>query len=220
MKVNKNHPIIIADSQFLVVESLKSLIAADERFTLAGVALNQTDLHNLLEEFRSGLLITDFANVDFHGIDDLKLIRQKYPQISVLVLTNTLTNLEMAALTKVGIKNIIFKTAAKEEVIKSFDCTLNGENYYSHEISDLPAYPQTIKNQMDIQHLTSSEFEIVKLIAEGLSTKKIASRKNISFHTVNTHRRNIFKKVEVSNVNELILHAIKSGWIENVEYYI
>ena len=69
-------------------------------------------------------------------------------------------------------------------------------------------------------HLTSSEIEIVRLIAGGMTTKEIAEKKNISFHTVNTHRKNIFRKLSVSNTSELIIHAIKSGWIDNIEYFI
>ena len=106
-------------------------------------------------------------------------------------------------------------------MIKAFNSAIKGENFYSDEISELPAYLHRNKSNTESQQqLTASEFEIVKLIAGGLTTKRIAIQKNISYHAVNTHRRNIFKKVEVSNVNELILHAIKSGWIENVEYFI
>ena len=72
----------------------------------------------------------------------------------------------------------------------------------------------------DPKYLTVSEIEIVKLIANGLTTKEIAAKRNISYHTVNTHRKNIFKKVEVSNASELIILAIKAGWIDNIEYYI
>ena len=72
----------------------------------------------------------------------------------------------------------------------------------------------------DTVHLTGSEIEIVRLIAGGLTTKEIASRKNISFHTVNTHRKNIFRKMDVSNASELIIQSIKAGWIDNIEYFI
>jgi DNA-binding CsgD family transcriptional regulator len=68
--------------------------------------------------------------------------------------------------------------------------------------------------------LTASEIEIVKLIASGLTAKEIALKRHISFHTVNTHRKNIFRKLGVSNSSELIMLAIKSGWIDNIEYYI
>jgi len=220
MITKNSNPIIIADSQFLVVEALKSLIEADERFTLAGVAWNQSDLHLLLKDFRNALLITDFANIDFQGIDELRIIKQRYPQLSVLVLTNSLTNIEFTALNNLGIRNIIYKTADREIVIDAFNSALNGENFYSAEISELPAYLHRNKSNIELQPLTTTEFEIVRLIACGLTTRRIAIEKNISYHTVNTHRRNIFRKIEVSNANELILHAIKSGWIENVEYFI
>ena len=221
MNTNKTENVIIADSQYLVVETLKSLIGNDERYFLAGIADTQTDLFKLLDNAKSGLLITDFSNIDYDGLDGLKNVREKYPHISILILTNTITKTEFAGLTKVGIKNIIYKSADKEEIFSAIESTLKGKKYYSDEILDL--FLDLNENRYAIEdpkHLTSSEIEIVKLIADGLTTKEIAARRNISYHTVNTHRKNIFRKVEVSNASELTMHAIKSGWIENIEYYI
>jgi len=221
MNTNKIDNVIIADSQYLVVEALKSLIGNDESYFLAGIAETQKDLDKLLDNAKSGLLITDFSNIDYDGLDGLKNVREKYPHISILILTNTITKTEFAGLTKVGIKNIIYKSADKEEIFNAIESTLKGKKYYSDEILDL--FLDLNENRYAIEdpkHLTSSEIEIVKLIADGLTTKEIAARRNISYHTVNTHRKNIFRKVEVSNASELTMHAIKSGWIENVEYYI
>jgi len=221
MSTNKIDNVIIADSQYLVVEAIKSLIGIDERYILAGVADSQNDLYKLLDNTRSGLLITDFSNIDYDGLDDLKNIREKYPQISILILTNTITKSEFAGITKVGIKNIIYKTVEKEELFNAIESTLRGKKFYSDEILDL--FLDLSENRYaveDPKHLTASEIEIVKLIADGLTTKEIAAKRNISYHTVNTHRKNIFKKVDVSNASELIIHAIKAGWINNIEYYI
>ena len=221
MNTNKLDNVIIADSQYLVVEAIKSLIGIDERYILAGVADSQNDLYKLLDNTRSGLLITDFSNIDYDGLDDLKNIREKYPQISILILTNTITKSEFAGLTKVGIKNIIYKTVNKEELFNAIESTLRGKKFYSDEILDL--FLDLSENRYaveDPKHLTASEIEIVKLIADGMTTKEIAAKRNISYHTVNTHRKNIFKKVDVSNASELIIHAIKAGWINNIEYYI
>jgi DNA-binding NarL/FixJ family response regulator len=221
MSTDKINNVIIADSQFLVVEALKSLIATDDRYTLAGVAGTQNDLYKILETVRSGLLITDFANIDFDGIDDLKNIRQKYPQVSILILTNIISKQEFSGLTRLGIKNIIYNTADKDEIFSAIESALKCRKFYSDEILDLFLDPVDNKYVVeDPKHLTASELEIVKLIANGLTTKEIASKRNISYHTVNTHRKNIFKKVEVSNASELIIHAIKAGWIDNIEYYI
>ena len=221
MNTNKIDNVIIADSQYLVVEALKSLIGIDERYFLAGIADTQNDLYKLLDNAKSGILITDFSNIDYDGLEGLKNIREKFPQISILILTNTITKTEFAGLTRVGIKNMIYKSADKEEIFNAIESTLKGKKYYSDEILDL--FLDLNENRYAIEdpkHLTSSEIEIVKLIADGLTTKEIAARRNISYHTVNTHRKNIFRKLEVSNASELTMHAIKSGWIDNVEYYI
>jgi len=213
--------IVIADSQFLIVEALTTLIGADERYVLEGVAGTQNDLYKILETVQSGLLITDFANIDFDGTDDLKKIKLKYPQISILILTNSISKPEFNGLTKLGIKNIIYKTADKDELFSAIESAFKNKKFYSDEILDL--FLDLSDNKYvpdDPKHLTASESEIVKLIANGLTTKEIAAKRNISYHTVNTHRKNIFKKVEVSNASELILHAIKAGWIDNIEYYI
>ncbi len=221
MSIDKINNVIIADSQYLVVEALKFLIGADERYSIAGVACTQSDLYKILETFRNGLLITDFANIDYDGIDDLKNIRLKYPQISILILTNSITKQEFSGLSRFGIRNVIYKTADKDELFSAIDSTLKRKKFYSDEVLDL--FLDVSDNKYipeDPKHLTASEIEIVKLIANGLTTKEIALRRNISYHTVNTHRKNIFKKMEVSNASELIIHAIKAGWIDNIEYYI
>jgi DNA-binding NarL/FixJ family response regulator len=213
--------VIIADSQFLVVEALKSLIGLDERFSVAGVATTHSDLYTLLDHLSSGLLITNLENIDYDGIDDLKNIRQKYPKIAILIITNAISKQEFSGLTKIGIRNIIYKTADKDELFSAIEATLKGKKFYSDEILDLFLDLNEYKNTTEDQkHLTASEIEIVKLIAGGLTTKEIALKRNISYHTVNTHRKNIFKKMEVSNVSELIILAIKAGWIDNIEYYI
>ncbi len=221
MSTDKIYNVIIADSQFLVVHALRSLIGADKRYSLAGVASFRSDLNKLIENSRADLLITDFANFDYEGIDDLKNIKEKHPQLSVLIVTNLITKSEFSALTKIGIKNIIYKSADKDEIFSAIEAALKSKKFYSDEILDL--FLESSDNKYvpeDPKYLTASEIEIVKLIAEGLTTKEIAMKKNISHHTVNTHRKNIFRKVEVSNASELIILAIKAGWINNIEYYI
>ena len=69
-------------------------------------------------------------------------------------------------------------------------------------------------------HLTNAEIEIIKLIAQGLTTKEIAAKKILSYHTIITHRKNIFKKLEINNTSELVMFAIKTGIVDILEYYI
>lgn len=218
---NSSKKIVIADSQFLVVETLKTILGADERFIVAGVVNSQSELLKSLENGLCELLITDFSLIDYDSIDDLLKIKQKFQQLTILILTNSISKTEFAELSKIGVKNIIYKTADRDEILSAVDAAFKGRKYYAEEILDMILEQSDNKSVPDEPtHLTNSEIEIVRLIAGGLTTKEIANQKNISFHTVNTHRKNIFRKMGVSNASELIMQAIKAGWIDNIEYFI
>lgn len=222
--MNANHQIVsvwIADSQFLIVEALKSLLKEDVRYSIASVANCKNDLAIILEGKKNGLLITDFASIDFDGVEEFSNLMQRFPGIAVLILTNSISKTDLVELTKAGFKNIIYKTVDRDELSSAIEATLKGKKYYSSELLDLMLDLNISKNSfVESKALTTSEIEIVKMVSQGFTTKEIALRKNISFHTVNTHRKNIFRKMGVSNASELIMKAIKSGWIDNIEYYI
>lgn len=221
MSAEKVFKIAIADSQFLIVEALQSLILPETTYTIIGVANTHHELQKLLQEKTPDLLIVDLANIDFDGLEDLKNIKINYSQLGILILTNLVTKQEFADISRIGIKNISYKTADRDEIFNAIDATLKNKKFYSDEVLDLFLDLGEAKNSgEETKTLTPSEIEIVKLIAEGLTTKEIASKRNISYHTVNTHRKNIFRKMEVSNASELIMLAIKAGWINNIEYYI
>ena len=221
MSASKVENVIIADAQFLVVETLKNLIQADRHFHLSGVAATKQELLKLLKCGTTDLLITDVENIDYASSDDFKRIMEEYPQIKILVLTNSISRMEFLSLSKAGIRNIIYKNVEKEELLSAIQATLKGKKFYSDEIMDL--YLDVNESRYTVEEnksLTPSEIEIVRMIANGLTTKDIASRKNISHHTVSTHRKNIFRKLEVTSASELIICAIKAGWIDNIEYFI
>ena len=218
---NSSNKIIIADSQFLVVETLKTLLENDARFNVSGIVNSKFELLKVLEHEICGLLITDFNLLDYDGIDDLQRIKRMFPDLTFLILTNSINKVEFTELSKIGIKNIIYKTADRDEILAAVDAALRGKKYFSEEILDLIIeLGENRSVPEEPTHLTASEIEIVRLIAGGLTTKEIAAKKNISFHTVNTHRKNIFRKLEVSNASELIMQAIRAGWIDNIEYFI
>lgn len=212
--------IVIADTQFLIVTALKSLL--DRQAEWCAEAVNSSsELYKVLEKETCQLLITDHLLFDYNHPEGLYEIKRKFPKVSILILTNSLSKTEFSELTKFGIRNIIYKTADRHEILTAIESALKGKKYYSGEILDmLLEMGEPRQNTEEPIHLTSAEIEIVKLIASGLTTKEIAAKKHISFHTVNTHRKNIFRKMGVSNASELIIYAIKAGWIDNIEYYI
>jgi len=213
--------IVIADSQFLVIESLVHLIEAENKYLLCGIADNRYSLLKLLQQNSPDLLITDINLIDYESLDDLKSIMEDFKNLSILILTNQLTHGELGKLLKSGIKNISLKTDEKKDLLSSIEMALKKKKQFSDQILDMILELSENKNtSSEPSNITQSEIGIVKLIADGHTTKEIALKKHISFHTVMTHRKNIFRKLEINNVSELIMFAVRKGLIDNIEYYI
>ena len=212
--------IAIADPQHLTNLAISTLLKGDERYTLAGSVFNLHDLNLLLAKKPIDLLITDAGMFDYDGFESLQAIARDYSGIKIMVLSNQISRTEFAELSKLGIKNMVLKTADTDEVLAGIEASLRGKKFYCSQLLDLimDAAPGGLKHEANI--LTPSEVEIVRMISSGLTTKQIASQKHISFHTVMTHRKNIFRKLEVSNVSELIMRAMRAGIIDSIEYYI
>lgn len=166
--------IVIADSQFLVVEALKSVLSSN--YSIKKVVSCKKDLYSLLKSDIPGLLIIDPVLFDFDGITDLKEIRDLYPGMALVVLTNNITRNELKDLNKLGIKNILHKNTEPEELFFCLSAALKGKKHYSDIFIDMIV--DTDENKVypaDSVQLTTSEKEIVRLIAQGLTTKEIAS---------------------------------------------
>lgn len=213
--------VLIADSQFLITESLKFILQSDGRFNVNKVVTEKSELIKALKTENISLLILDHLMIDISGISELKEIKISFPHLKMLVISNSISKADLHELNSAGINDIILKTADKEELIEAIDLTLKGKKYYSNELLDLLFEVNEKKSLIEgIGQLTISEIEIVRLISDGLTTKEIASRKFISFHTVITHRKNIFRKLGVTSISELIMYSIKAGWIDTIEYHI
>jgi DNA-binding NarL/FixJ family response regulator len=213
--------ILIADSQFLITESLKLILQSEGRFNVIRVVTEKSELINVLKLENISLLILDHSLIDINSISELKEIKSSFRDLKVLVISNSLSKTELIELNSAGINDIILKTAGKEELFEAIDSTLKGKKYYSDELLDLLFEVNEKKNPgEETGQLTVSEIEIVRLISEGLTTKEIATRKFISFHTVISHRKNIFRKLSVTSISELIMYSIKAGWINTIEYHI
>lgn len=220
---NSSHPykIVIADSQFLITESLKVFIGQQIEYELIGVVESYEELQAILLQEKVDLLITDFGTFDYPSIHTIEELMNKNAEMRILILTNQISKHDFNELTLTGVKNIIYKTADTSELQMALETTIRRRKFYGEEVLELiMEIPAAKEQSKEIPQLTFAENDIVKLIVQGMTTKEIAAQKHISFHTVMTHRKNIFRKLNVNSSSELILFAIKAGWIDNIEYYI
>ncbi|NHQ60200.1 response regulator transcription factor [Chlorobium sp. BLA1] len=212
----RNISLVVADTQFLTNEALKSILSP--LYQVVHLVSTKAGLMQYLQQEKISLVITDYTLFDFDSIDDLGEIRKHYPDMGIIILTNAITHIKIKELNDSGIKNIVLKTDDGDELFHAIEAALKGKKYYSGDVLDILLKKDGPME--DASLLTTSEIEIVRLIAAGLSTKEIAVKKHISFHTVMTHRKNIFRKLSVSSSPELMMYAIKAGLIDNIEYHI
>jgi DNA-binding NarL/FixJ family response regulator len=210
--------IAIADTQILIIEGLKALLC--ENYAISNIATSKDELQLALAVKTPDLLILDYFLLDFNEYAELREIKQQHPDMGIIILSNNLGRNDVLEFHSMGIKNIIHKSVDKEDLFECIDCVLKGKKYYSGIVLDMLFEPTEKKETINGFVLTSSEIEIVRLITQGLTNKEIAVKKFLSIHTIMTHRKNILRKVGVSNASELIMFAIKSGIIDNIEYHI
>jgi len=221
LKTENSIRILIADSQFLITESLKYLLHREGKYSVSSVSPEKDEIIRFLTKEKTDLLIIDPFFTDFTDISDLRSVTENFIPLKIIVLVNSINRKELHELNSIGIINVVLKTAGRQEIFDVISSALTGKKYYSNELLDiLFGSTEKVSQSEESGQLTPSEMEIVKLISEGLTTKEIALRKHISFHTVITHRKNIFRKLGVSSVSELLMLAIRSGWINLIEYHI
>jgi DNA-binding NarL/FixJ family response regulator len=214
--MHRNVSAALADTQFLTNTALQSLLSP--LFTKFHTVTSKVALLKLLKSEPVSLLITDHLLFDYPTVTDLGRLIGEHPSMKAVVLTNSITHLKIRELNDCGVRNIVLKTDDREELFHAIDSALKGKKYYSGNVLDILLHKEGPLEDASI--LTPSEIEIVRMIAGGLSTKEIAAKKFISFHTVMTHRKNIFRKLDVSSSSELLMYAIKAGVIDNIEYHI
>jgi DNA-binding NarL/FixJ family response regulator len=202
----KKTEIIIADNQYLVIEALKVIL--NEQYTIKDIVGCINDLKDALKSETPKLLILDYYLLDFNSFDDLKEIRKMYPLMVIVILSNNISRNELAEFNNMGIKNILHKNTDMEELFSCLEAATKGKKYYSDIFLDM-MFDQSEKRGLidDHNQLTASEVEI-------------AGKKFLSFHTIMTHRKNILRKLGVSNASELIMFAIRTGIIDTIEYHI
>jgi DNA-binding NarL/FixJ family response regulator len=214
--------VYIADNQALTRAGILSILDKYYNYQIDAKEFHSRDLlFEQLKKEQPQILIIDFDLFDFNDINELSQITRLSPSTGILIITEEQSPSVVSKVVNLGFTNYILKSCSEQELTESFHSALNNRKYFSNEILDiiLDQRSKPIHSQ-ETGKLTASETEIVKLISQGLTTKEIANKRNLSFHTVITHRKNIFRKLAINNTSELMMFAMRNGLIDNLEYYI
>lgn len=211
--------IIIADNQDITRAGMAYVLSKKENVSYQ-VASNKSELILLLNDCPDAVVILDYTLFDISSESDLLIIGQRFP-LSHLVLWSEDLSVDFIR-NLVNVSNhvsVLMKDAKMSEIEQCLDYVLQGQRFLCQHATNMILAPtSTIDKEAMV--LTKTETEILKEIAQGITTREIAEKRFSSFHTVNTHRKNIFRKLGVNNVHEAIRYAMRSGLVDAAEYYI
>lgn len=183
------------------------------------------DKYELMEQLRrhpDAIVVLDYTLFDINDVEELQIVHDRFAESRWILFSVDLSIDFVRRVIAMG-QNccILLKESSMHEIRDCIDYAIRGQRYICQRTAEMLLSPeqQHLAEEDDVK-LTRTETEILKDIALGMTTKEIADKRFSSFHTVNTHRKNIFRKLGVNNVHEATKYALRAGLVDSAEYYI
>ena len=213
--------ILIIDDHPLLREGLKAIIGRNRRFEVVGEAGNGRDGLQMVRELKPDLALVDMSLPDYSGIQLTHELKNISPKTRVLIITMHSKIDYIVRAFQAGATGYVVKESASERLLQGIDTVLKGEYFMdssvSHKVIEkLMEFPEKEFKITDASYdtLTRREQEIMVLLVQGLSNKQIAQKLFISPKTVENHRSNILRKLDLHSTLELVRYAARLGVID------
>ena len=212
--------IAIADSQMLTNEGIFAILKRTEKFDIISNLESTDELFEFLKIKTPSILIIDPDQFKKFIFTDFIKLTEIYPPSRILVLTNKTDKDFILKILELGITHFLLKNSLTNILLEALASIEKNEKFLCQEAIEILLNEKLVSVKNGDSHLTKKELEIIRLLAQGLTTKDIATRIFLSIHTVNTHRKNILNKLNINNTSELIMYAVRTGIVDTMEYYI
>ncbi len=211
--------IVIAEDHTILREGLKALLSQHPDLEIAGEARDGLEAVRVISDLKPDLALMDLSMPKMNGIDAIREVRRCCPGTKILVLTVHKNEEYVVASLKAGANGYLLKESTHQELIQAVTHVLDGKPYLSPGISDtvISGYLASRQHEMvsPLDLLSQREREVLKLVAEGYKSKEIAEYLFISIKTVEKHRDNIMKKLDLHSSSALTSFAIEHGMVES-----
>jgi len=198
----------IVDDHQIVIDGLLSLLSGHPAFEIISTTTDPLKLIELLNGETVDILLTDVMMPALNGAELAKLVKKKFPTIKILALSMSGEgDIVNTMIEDADISGYVLENIGKQELLKALEKSAGGGIYFSEEVLQEMSRSSQRKKENVETHLTERELEIIKLIEQEHSNKQIAETLFISERTVETHRKNIFRKTETNGVIGLIKYA-------------
>jgi len=207
--------IVVADDHKIMREGLKALIDKQPNMEVAAEAQDGLTATKLARKLLPHIIIMDIGMPEMNGIDATRQIVSENKDVKIVALSMHSDRRFVLEMLKAGASGYLLKDSAFEELVNAVHTVMDGQPYLSPRITDIivKEYLYNLpRNEPSVfTILTAREREVLQHLAEGKSTKQIASTLNLSVKTVETHRQQIMDKLEIRTVAELTKYAIREG---------
>ncbi len=211
--MNKIKLFIVDDHQMLI-DGLKALLANEKQYVIAGESTKARVALELINKNIPDIVLTDINMPEMDGIEFTRILLEKHPSVKVIALSMFGEHSTISEMLDAGVSGYILKNTGKKELTDALQKVAEGGIFFSDEVSVEMMKAISERGQRRTEeikvHLTEREKEIIKLIAKEYSNAKIGETLFISERTVETHRKNIFRKTETKTVVGLIKYAIEN----------
>lgn len=204
--------IVIADTSFIVRKGLSALIAENDLFETCAEVSDIQSLISVLESSKTDVLIVDHCCDDCFSVEAIEQIKRTHPTLKILVISHEKSISEIKKIINIGIKNYLLKDCDEQEITDAIVSCAEGEKYFCGQIIDVLLEKELAAVENCITgSISEREQEVIKQLVSGKRPKEIASVMNLSYHTIVTHKRNIYSKLAINNSIELAQYAVKTG---------
>jgi DNA-binding NarL/FixJ family response regulator len=207
--------ILVADDHDVIKRGLRALLESKPEWTVVAQASNGREAVEQAERHKPHVAVLDISMPELSGLEAARRIRKLTPETEILFLTvhNSAQMLQEAL--DAGGRGYVLKSDVGNDLMLAVEAVLKHKTFISSGISGV-SYPATSKDSREVRagRLTSREREVLQILAEGRSTKEVATLLNIAVKTAETHRTNIMRKLDLHSVSELVLYAIRNQIVE------
>lgn len=184
-------------------------------------AENKQELVSVLKKKSDAIVILDYTLFDFGRVEELLNLQARFENVDWFLFSEELSDDFLKVVVMVHENfGVVLKTCDVDEIEEGIKAAVKKDRFICNRVLSQLLLSNKATKKTEDSLLTTTEKEILREIAEGKTTKAIAESRNLSFHTVVTHRKNIFRKLEVNNVHEATKYAVRAGIIDMLDYYI
>jgi DNA-binding NarL/FixJ family response regulator len=212
----------LADDHQILIDGISTLLQTIPNYEVVGFSLNGTTIYNDVRNNKSDILVLDINMPEKDGIEVIKEFSEKGFPCKVIILSSYDDLKLIKEIMNLGASGYLTKQCAGENIVEAIEAISRGEEYFCQPVREkifnsfTKNNPKLNKNELDTNSiLTGRELEIITLISLEYSGKEISEQLFISVNTVETHRKNIMKKLDAKNTISLVKYALKNNLIKS-----